>query len=135
MKAIVAAALLGTGASALAQACEPGLAGDDVARVESDRYVLAYRIEPAPVAVGAHFALDLAVCGKNGAPAPDTVRVDAHMPAHRHGMNYTPEIRRAAPGRWHAEGLLFHMPGDWEFRFDLRAAGTGERLTHGYRLN
>lgn len=135
MKSIVTAVFLGTAAIDIAGACEPGLAGPDVARVESERYVLAYRTKPARPAVGEHFTLDLAVCGKDGAPLPDGVRVDAHMPAHRHGMNYLPTLQRQAAGRWHAEGLLFHMPGHWELRFDLRAAGATDRLTHGYRLN
>jgi hypothetical protein len=133
MKFALALALFGAGA--IAQACEPGLAGKHVERTESARYVLAYRAEPAIIAVGEHFTLEVAACGKNGAPPPDSIQLDAHMPAHRHGMNYTPAVRRTSSGRWHADGLMFHMPGLWEFRFDLRAAGITDRLAHSYRLD
>ncbi len=43
-------------------------------------------------------------------------------------MNYKPSISRVGnePGRFRADGLMFHMPGRWELAFDL---GGGERLT------
>jgi len=126
---------LGAAAGAAAHACEPELRGSDLTRVESARYVLAYRSAPARIAVGEHFALELAVCGKDGAPAPESLQVDAHMPAHRHGMNYAPVVRRTAANRWRAAGLLLHMPGRWELRFDVRAGGAADRLTRNYDLD
>jgi hypothetical protein len=92
----------------------------------SPRYDVAFRPEPA-VAVSRHFALDIVVCPKAGAPRPATLDVDAVMPAHRHGMNYRPSVTATAPGRWRAEGLLLHMPGAWEFRFDVGTGGDTER--------
>ena len=68
--------------------------------------------------VGRHFALDIGVCAKSG-PAPQHLKVDAHMPEHRHGMNYAPSMKQPGPGRWRAEGLLLHMPGRWEFVFEV----------------
>lgn len=134
MKASLAAALYALSLP-IAQACEPGLAGADVQRVESARYLLAFRTQPARVIVSEHFAVDVAVCAKHGSPLPESVQIDAHMPAHRHGMNYEPVLQKIAAGRWRAEGLLFHMPGQWEFRFDVRAAGVTDRLTHRYPLD
>ena len=52
------------------------------------------------------------------------------MPLHRHGMNYRPEVKALAPGRWRVEGLLFHMPGKWEFVFIV----DGERMTRAFTL-
>lgn len=134
MKRALVLACFSGGATFAAHACEPGLRGDGVQRVESARYVLAFRTTPATLEVGRHFALDLAACAKNGAP-PQSVNVDAHMPAHRHGMNYAPTVRQIGTNRWRAEGLLFHMPGDWEFRFDLRADGSTDRLAYTHRLD
>jgi hypothetical protein len=111
-------------------ACDPPLEGENVVRLESQRYVLAYRTRPGAVRVGEHFTLEAAACAKGGAPAPESLGIDAHMPAHRHGMNYAPAVREAGAGRWRAQGLMFHMPGEWELRFDLRAGGATERLTH-----
>jgi cytochrome c peroxidase len=108
-----------------AWACDPGLQGT---RLESARFVLVHKIEKVEVAK--HFALEVAACAKPGHPAPEGLKVDAHMPAHRHGMNYAPAVRALGPGRWRAEGLLLHMPGRWEFVFELRAAGVTDRLAH-----
>jgi cytochrome c peroxidase len=111
-----------------ASACLPDLEG---ARLESPRFVLAFRASPE---VGKFFSLDIAVCAKAGA-LPESLKVDAHMPEHRHGMNYAPEVKPLGPGRWRAEGLMFHMPGKWEFVFEVRAAGTTDRLAHGFVLS
>jgi len=90
---------------------------DGIAR--ADGHAVAYRFEPAPK-VGRPFAALIRVCG----PAAKLAAVDATMPAHRHGMNYKPTVSETEQG-YRAEGFLLHMPGAWEFRFDLRTdAGT-----------
>ena len=113
-----------------AEACTPALQGT---ALESPRYVLVFREQP--IAVGSHFALDIAVCAKPGNPLPRNIKVDAQMPEHRHGMNYAPSLKPLGPGRWRAEGLMFHMPGRWEFVFELDAAGKTDRLAAPYQLN
>jgi cytochrome c peroxidase len=110
---------------AAAQACEPGLAGT---RLESGRFVVSFRAEE--IAVSRHFALEIAACARSG-PPPSALKVDAHMPDHRHGMNYKAEVTRTGPGRWRAMGLLFHMPGKWEFLFEI----DGERLSRVFQLS
>jgi len=99
------------------------------ARAESTHYSIVFRTVPARVAVGRAFALEAQVCAKDGAVQPAGLRVDAHMPAHRHGMNYRPTVVAEGAGRFRAEGLLFHMPGRWQFLFDLEAPGMHERVT------
>jgi hypothetical protein len=108
-----------------AQAC-----GDPpAASVTGQRYTVAYVTSPTPVAVGQHFTMDVRVCSRDGAPPAKSVRVDATMPAHRHGMNYRPTVTQVAPGVFRAKGLLFHMSGRWEFAFDVVGANGGsERL-------
>ena len=118
-------------APAVAQTCA-GLAG--ARQIESDRYVVAYRTRPEKIAVGQHFAMDLAVCPRGGQPAPESVRVDAHMPEHRHGMNYRTTVKPAESGRYLAEGFMFHMPGRWEFIFEVRGAGKTDRVASGVTL-
>ena len=116
----------GAGSPALPQACElpPGT------RLESRRLAISYRTIPPKIAVGEHFALELAACPKQGAALPERVKLDAQMPEHRHGMNYRPSVKPLGRGRYRSEGWLFHMPGRWEFVFDL----GGERLTHSVRI-
>ncbi len=111
-----------------AGACVPSLEGT---RLESARFVLAYKASPE---LGKFFTLDVAVCAKSNA-AVESIKVDAHMPEHRHGMNYAPALQPLGPGRWRAEGLMFHMPGKWEFVFEIRAAGETDRMAHEHRLS
>ena len=60
--------------------------------------------------------------------APRRIRVDARMPAHGHGMNYTPTEKNLGPGHARFEGLVFHMPGHWEISFDIFSDGARKRL-------
>jgi cytochrome c peroxidase len=110
-------------------ACVPALEGT---RLESPRFVIAFKTDP--ISVAKHFALEIAACAKPGSPAPESLKLDAHMPEHRHGMNYAPAVKPLGPGRWRAEGLMLHMPGKWEFVFEIRAAGRSDRIAHEYRL-
>ena len=96
-------------------------------RIESAHYVIAWRADPQKIPVGKHFAVDLIACPKAGAPAASSVGVDASMPAHGHGMNYKPSIKAASAERWRADGLMFHMPGQWEMVFDVRGGDLSER--------
>lgn len=120
-------------------ACPPDLADGRVIAGADGTVRLAWRVEgiepaagaapagipaAAPPPTGRPFLLAVTVC-------PDTarlVRVDAVMPEHRHGMNYAPGIEPAGPGRFRVEGMLLHMAGRWEFRFDVEAGGRTERL-------
>ena len=113
-------------------ACEPRLDGPKSANgkmAESASYKMVFRTQPEKVEIGKHFAVELAYCIKDGAGAVDSVRVDAHMPEHRHGMNYKTVVTSTGPRGYRAEGLMFHMPGRWEYIFELRAQGATERLT------
>ena len=110
-----------------AQACE--LPGASAQKVQSGKYLVLYRTQPSPLKVGQHFALEFAVC-----PAPESVRVDATMPEHRHGMNYRPTITGSGEGPYRADGLMFHMAGRWELVFELRSGGKTERVTQSIRL-
>lgn len=113
-------------------ACTPELPGGKAQRVDSSQYALAWRTQPEKIEIGKHFAVELALCAKEGAAVPQAVRVDAHMPEHRHGMNYKTTVTSSGAGKYRAEGLMFHMPGRWEYIFEIRGAGANsvvERLT------
>jgi len=124
-------AVLALSLPAAAQECagHPG-----AAKVESERYVVTYRTKPDKIAVGQHFSMDLGVCPKRGQAAPESLRVDAQMPEHRHGMNYKTTVKPADGGRYQAEGLMFHMPGRWEFIFEVRGGGKTDRVTRSVML-
>lgn len=117
LPALLTALLFGIGAAAAAAACTPDFKG--ALTVESARYTLAWRTQPAAIPVGRHFAIDFVVCPKTGVPMPQSLRIDAQMPEHRHGMNYKAGVTAEGGGRYRAEGLMFHMPGRWELSFEL----------------
>lgn len=90
----------------------------------------AWKVDGASIVVGKHFAIEVLVCPVDA----KLERVDATMPEHRHGMNYRASIRQLGEGRWRAEGLMFHMPGRWELRLDVQAAGGTQSLRDTIQL-
>jgi hypothetical protein len=121
---LLAAALLAATAGA-AEACEPPGGFTPQGRIASNDVVVMFRTLPAAIEIGRHFSIEAVVCTT---PAPQGLRVDAQMPEHRHGMNYRPTVSARGPGRYVAEGLLFHMPGRWQLVFDVERGGRTERL-------
>jgi hypothetical protein len=132
LRAALALALWAGGGVALA--CGEGLA-QPTRQIEDAQFLLMYRAAPDPLRVGRHFSIDFAVCPRGQVAAPDTVRVDAHMPEHRHGMNYQPSVAALGNGRYRAEGLMFHMPGRWELVFELRGTGAPVRLVQSLQVD
>lgn len=110
-------------ASFPALACEPPVL-ERARKIEGARHVVAFRSTPSPLPLNAGFGLDIAICAKDGSAVP-APRIEAWMPAHRHGMNYRPSLAETQKGLFRADGLLFHMPGRWELVFEV----AGERLT------
>ncbi len=119
--------------AAVAGACGTALPGS-TRTIEGTSYTVVFKTVPDPIETGAHFALDFTVCPRAAAPVPRAVRVDAHMPEHRHGMNYRPVVTAQSDAMFRAEGLLFHMRGRWDVTFDVDAGGRIERLTGTLRL-
>ena len=112
----VSAALLLAGAATAAAAC--ALTPADGQPLRDGSVQLAWRTEPSPVVQGQPFVLIVRLCP----PTAALLKADAWMPEHRHGMNYKPSIKPLGDGRFRAEGLLWHMTGRWEWRFDVRVA-------------
>lgn len=106
-----------TAAPSAAAACPPTAA--DGTALQAGPVQLAWRAEPVKISTGQPFSLLLQLC-----PAQAVLtRVDATMPEHRHGMNYKPSLQDLGGGRWRVDGLLWHMAGRWELRFDVQLEG------------
>jgi len=125
MKSTLALAAAVCAGTAVAAPCGEALDAKARQRVESGELVVAWAPRPAAIPLDKHFQLDIAVCG---APVA-ALRVDADMPAHRHGMNYRTTVTGAGEGRFSAQGLMFHMPGRWRLIFDVDSGGRTQRLT------
>ena len=111
--------------------CADRLAGGGVATIRGAQATgasVAWRTVPAPIPVGRPFALEWVACAADGVRL-GAARVDAWMPDHRHGMNYTPTLAGTPPGPMRAEGLVMHMPGRWQLVFEFEADGRPLRLT------
>ena len=133
LRAVACAALCLSLHAGVAAACGSALARP-TRTIDGTRYTVVFKTVPAPVKVGTHFAVDFAVCPRAAADAPGSVRVDANMPAHRHGMNYRPVVTAKSSELFRAEGLMFHMPGRWDLTFDVEGGGRTERLTSTLQL-
>ena len=124
--AIIAALFLGL-ISAPVWACANIPA--EARQIQAAQFKLVVTPNPAPIPLNKPFALDIRLCDGRMAEFPQLTAVDARMPAHRHGMNYRPTLTKLDWGHYRAEGLLLHMPGNWDFTFDFTGAGRRERLT------
>ena len=89
---------------------------------------ISWRPRAEPIPALDPFAVEVRVADGDGGDVESdvSVLVDASMPHHGHGMNVTPRITRTEDG-WLAEGMLFHMPGRWEFVIDVLRDGEVER--------
>lgn len=106
------------------------LTAQDGARVAAGAVTLAWRAVPQPITVGTPFAMQLRLCPADA----QLVALDATMPEHRHGMNYKPSLNALGQGRWRAEGLLWHMSGRWQLRFEVQHGGAKQALTQDVTL-
>jgi hypothetical protein len=102
-------------------------------QVQGSHFRLVVVSEPAQIPLSAPFALEIRLCDARMAELSRLTAVDAWMPAHRHGMNYKTTLAKRDWGHYRAEGLLLHMPGEWEFVFDFAGPDKPERLT--FRLD
>jgi hypothetical protein len=111
-------------ATTVRAACD---AAPGILRGESTGAAVALRTTPSPVRIGELFSLQAEVCGNTGARITG-LKVDATMPAHRHGMNYQPVVTRVAADRFNVRGLMFHMPGRWQFVIGVETASGREDI-------
>jgi YtkA-like len=91
-------------------------------------YTVAFTPSRWPIPVGQHFGVRLEVCPAAGKPLPTALHIDAEMPQHKHGMNYRASVKSLGKGQFQAEGLMFHMPGQWRFNLELNTAPAPTRL-------
>jgi hypothetical protein len=107
--------LVASCATVFAQDCGSTLSKAGLQRIVLQGQELVFSPNLWPIPVGKHFSLNVQICG----PAPVLLKMDADMPAHKHGMNYKPAISSLGSGMYRVDGLMFHMPGQWRVTFDL----------------
>ena len=125
---LVAAALF-VATTMQAVACEVPVLDNAHSLNDGKGFVVAWRSLPAQPKVGEFFAIEFAFCAMGGPIAAEAFRIDAIMPAHKHGMNFQPRIVMIRPAIYRAEGLMFHMPGTWQLIFEQRTPNGPVRVT------
>ena len=94
----------------------------------SVNFIVAAKVPVQPINTGERFSIGIMVCGETLETAE--VEMDATMPAHKHGMNYIPEVKKTGPEQLQATGMFFHMPGQWQVTVDLK-----DKDTHRFYLD
>lgn len=131
----------GLAAAAAGAACPP--ADSDGSAIRKGNLTLAWRPlltgEKAPksgrIPMAKHLSLEVQLCDRDAASDAQLQKADATMPVHRHGMNYRPVIKPLGAGRFRVEGMMFHMAGQWELAFELKAGSETLRLTQEVRAD
>jgi len=89
-----------------------------------------------PIKVSDSISADVVLCGDLA--ALESVSLDASMPIHGHGTNYTPEISVVdvsdAVGRYRVKGLVLHMPGQWQWDMSIKSSDGTEALNYEFML-
>jgi hypothetical protein len=99
---------------------------------EKETYRVSFKPKPNPIPLVEAFEIDVQVRRHpSGEPVGPVVslKVDAAMPEHRHGMTTQPRVTRGEGGWFHVDGMMFHMPGHWEIYFDVIEGAVSERAT------
>lgn len=64
--------------------------------------------------------------------------LDASMPAHGHGTNYLPSVEQIEQtphySVFEVEGLVMHMPGQWQWDMEIVNADSQQTLTHEFMV-
>lgn len=103
---------------------------DKARETSNGSFFVTYAPKPDPIPLNQLFELVIRVFSGTERSKPLTdvsIEVDAAMPAHHHGMNLVPRVTAAADGSFLVQGMLFHMPGDWELYIDVRSGDKKER--------
>lgn len=94
-------------------------------------------IEPLQsISVSEPFSVLVTICSELG--DDPKVELDALMPAHGHGMNYIPEHTIVEQSDNHVkvqvEGLVLHMPGQWQWQLDITIDSERQAYSHDFKV-
>ncbi len=135
-------ALLASGCSRAPRESEPRVSTPETrgaalrATSNAGRFVAEVTPLASEVPLNEHFAVELALYRADGTTpyTPPLVTLDARMEEHEHGMLRDVALHELAPGRYRADGLLFHMVGAWQFHVDVTEGARTERAQMDFVL-
>ncbi len=94
-------------------------------------------IQPlSTIAVSEPFSVMMTICDTDLTGMK--LELNATMPAHGHGMNYTPELTVVEHSdermKVQVDGLVLHMPGNWNWVVNLRSPSTDTTLSFDFNI-
>ncbi len=101
---------------------------------EHSLYLVTVLPSTDPIKVASPFSLNLKVCRKDGKDFSGSIKADAQMPMHGHGMNYQPTLKQIDANSFIADGFVLHMPGKWQFDIRLKEASQTANMKIDYQL-
>jgi hypothetical protein len=95
------------------------------------KYRVALHPLAEPVPVNSMHAWEIRLLTPAGEPVRGAqIEVGGGMPQHGHGLPTQPRVTRdAGDGRYLLEGMKFSMPGWWEIKLKVAAAGGNDSVT------
>ena len=86
----------------------------------NDHYIIEWKTIPANISVNEYFQMEFLVKEPmKPINYPVDLLVDAGMQAHNHGMHTKPITKRVDKQHFISEGMLFHMPGEWQVELEI----------------
>lgn len=80
------------------------------------------------ISVSEPFSVSVQLCDTADANV-SRILFDASMPAHQHGMNYTPNVTSLGGNIFTVENVVFHMPGIWQMDVEAIAPNLSTLYT------
>ena len=96
-------------------------------------FIVQFRLKGKKLPLNVPFDADVTICSSTEAQLA-RIAVDATMPAHKHGMNYEPEVAQIDGNRYQVKNLVFHMPGIWRLEVIVYAGGQSYQFSHDVSL-
>lgn len=120
--------------SAESSVCSTSPSDDELVLSDGDRSV---RIKPlSNPSVSQPFPVLMTLCGDRHKDT--SLELDARMPAHGHGMNYSPEHTLVDSSDAHlsirVDGVVLHMPGNWQWQIDIKEGDEARSLTLDFSI-
>ncbi|MBI1296969.1 Auxin-binding protein [bacterium] len=98
---------------------------------DNSLYRVSFITIPNPIAINDMHSWILNLQTADGQAVDDAeIGVDGGMPQHGHGLPTRPQVtENLGNGDYLVEGLRFQMPGWWEVKFEITAAGQSDNIT------
>lgn len=116
---------------------DPAPDGKKPSVIPTDQGHFGLHLTPSPDPfVSGDNSLDLELSDSGGAMVSGGhVAIEPWMPAMGHGVSVVPDVTELGAGAYHAEHVTFSMPGQWELRFTINAAGVEDHATVPYDVH